>query len=74
MSALLAHVHFGSFGPLDWVLTALAALVGGVSIWLAVRYTLRPGESDPGHVKYLILDEPRTGAGRPADPRPADRA
>jgi hypothetical protein len=53
---LLAHAHFGGFSPLGWALVGLAALIGAWSIWLAVRYTVRPGEDDPNHVKRSILD------------------
>ena len=65
MNALLAHLHLESFTLFDWVLTALAAVSAGWSIWLAVRYTLKPGETDPSHPKFLIFDDRR-----PADPTP----
>lgn len=55
----MPHEHFQGFGVLEWTLTLTAALASAWCIWLAVRYTLRPGESDPGHIKRLILDEPR---------------
>jgi hypothetical protein len=55
----LAHAHFESLGTFEWMLVGIAALIGGWTIWLAVKYTLRPGEDEPDHVKRSILDDPR---------------
>lgn len=58
LAPLLAHAHFEDLSAVDWVLVGLAVLIGAWSIWLAVRYTVAPGEADHGHVKFSILDEP----------------
>jgi len=48
--------------PLEWILVAAAAMVLVWSLALALRYTLQPRETDPGHIKRRILlddvDEP----------------
>lgn len=40
---------------LEWVLVLLAAIVLVWTLGLALRYTIRPGEADPGHIKRRIL-------------------
>jgi hypothetical protein len=60
VSPFLAHAHFEDLGAFEWALVIVAALIGGWSIWLAVRYTLRPGEEERSHPKYMVLDEPAT--------------
>lgn len=44
-----------SSGLTDWVLLALAVLVVAVSLFLALRFFLRPGERDPTHIKRVVL-------------------
>jgi len=54
--------HASHASVLEWVLVLTAALVLVWSLALAVRYTVRPRETDPGHIKRRILldeiDEP----------------
>lgn len=65
----MPHEHFQGLSVLEWALTLAAALAAAWCIWLAVRYTLRPGETEPDHIKRLILDEPRRpSAGAPLLP------
>lgn len=40
---------------LDWVLVFAAVVVLAWTLGLALRYTVRPGETDPGHIKRRIL-------------------
>jgi hypothetical protein len=52
-----AHASHASI--FEWMLVLAAALVLVWSLVLALRYTVRPGETDPGHIKHRILtDEP----------------
>ena len=57
---LAAHEHLllEDFGPLEWGVTILAALVTIWVIWKSVRYTLEPGETEPDHIKRMILPDP----------------
>ena len=67
----VGHAHFENLGPFEWGLVILAALIGAWTIWLAVKYTLRPGEDEPEHVKRSILDGPRVApAGGTPPPAP----
>jgi hypothetical protein len=51
--------HASHASPLEWLLVCAAAVILVWSLAAALRYTLRPGESDPGHIKHRILhDEP----------------
>ncbi len=40
---------------LEWVLVITAAVVLVWALGLALRYTVRPEETDPGHIKRRIL-------------------
>ena len=69
---LAAHEHapFSSWGWLEWSIFGVCALVTAWVLWLAVKWTLRPGEEEPDHVKRSILDddEPRAASGPPPSP------
>ena len=52
--------HGASVSPtsmLDWALVAAAAIVLLWALWLALRHTVRPGETDAAHIKRRILDD-----------------
>lgn len=53
-------------GLSDWLLLGLAILVVAVAFVLCLRFFLRPGESDPRHIKREIL--------RDTSPRDAERS
>lgn len=54
-----AHKHptWADFGPVEWVAIVVAQLVAIWTIWKAVMYTLRPGETEPEHIKRVIFTE-----------------
>ena len=41
----------------EYVLVVVAAVVMVWTLVLALRYTLRPHETDPEHIKHRILDD-----------------
>jgi hypothetical protein len=41
----------------EWVLVFVAAVVLVWTLALAIRYTVRPEETDPGHIKRRILSD-----------------
>ena len=43
--------------PVEWLLVLAAAIVLVWSLALAIRYTIRPRETEPGHIKRRILDD-----------------
>jgi hypothetical protein len=43
--------------PVEWLLVLAAAIVLVWSLALAIRYTVRPHETEAGHIKRRILDE-----------------
>ena len=47
--------HASHASGLEWMLVLAAAVVLVWSLSLALRYTIRPGENDPGHIKRRIL-------------------
>ncbi len=59
-AALQAHSAHGGAArpaPYEYVLVGLA-IVGMVwTLYLAVRYTVRPGEDRPDHIKRAILED-----------------
>ena len=44
-----------SSGPVDWMLLGLAVVAVFVALLLCLRFFLRPGESDPMHIKREVL-------------------
>ena len=54
---MTGHSPFRDLTVLEWALVAPALAAALWVIWLAVRWTLFPGETDPGHVKRSILDD-----------------
>jgi len=40
--------------PIVWV----SAIIVGITLLLAVRMLVRPGEHAPGHIKRMVLNEP----------------
>ena len=69
MSLLADHAHgpLRGLAPWEWALFGAEALVFVWVLWLAIKWTLKPGEEDPGHVKRSILTDDALPAGR--DPR-----
>ena len=55
--------HASHASALEWLLVCAAAIVLVWALGLALRYTVSPRETDPGHIKRRILfddiDEPR---------------
>jgi len=71
MIAQVTHgLHHAAYAPsiLEWIAVAAAAVVLVWTLWLAVRYTVRPGETDADHIKRRILldeiDEAQEARGR----------
>ena len=54
------HVHptWADFTATTWIAVVLIAIAAFWSIWKAVMYTLDPGETEPDHIKRMILEEP----------------
>ena len=53
-----AHPTWSDFTPTTWVAVVLIAIGAFWSIWKAVMYTIHPGETEPDHIKRIILQEP----------------
>jgi len=49
--------HASHASPFEWLLVCAAAVILVFSLVAAFRYTLSPGETDPGHIKHRILDD-----------------
>jgi len=50
--------HDGAPGSIvEFILVAIALAVVLLSFYLAIRYTLRPGENSPDHIKRRVLDD-----------------
>ncbi len=43
--------------PVEWLLVLAAAIVLVWSLALAIRYTVRPRETEADHIKRRILDD-----------------
>jgi hypothetical protein len=61
---------FSAWGWVEWTIFVVCCLVTAWVLWLAVRWTFRPGEEEPDHVKRSILDDdPPPPASPPSPPR-----
>jgi hypothetical protein len=52
------HPTWANFGPTEWIAVVVAGVIAVWCVWKAVMYTLRPGETEPDHIKRRILEEP----------------
>lgn len=52
------HVDWSSFTVMEWIAVGASALFVAWSIWRAVDLTVHPGETEPDHIKRMILQEP----------------
>ena len=60
LALLQAHAGHGAAGRPDlfeYVLVGIAIVAAAWTIYLAVRYTVRPGENSPDHIKRRILED-----------------
>ena len=55
-------------GPVEWMVVSAAAIILLWALGLALRYTVRPGESDASHIKHRILVDETDSIG-PERPR-----
>ena len=64
----MEHAAASHASPLEWMLVCAAAAVLVWALGLAIRYTVRPEETDAAHIKHRILldetDEPEEARGR----------
>lgn len=45
--------------PIGWVIVIVGAIATLGTIVFAIYASVRPGEADPGHAKYLIFKDDR---------------
>ncbi len=50
-------MHAAPRGPFDYIIVALAVGVLLLTLYLCIRYLLKPGENQDDHIKKKILDE-----------------
>ena len=52
------HVGTSHASAIEWMLVFVAAVTLVWALGRALWYTVRPGETDPGHIKHrILLDE-----------------
>jgi hypothetical protein len=56
-----AGMHHGGgaaeHGLVEWLVVSVAVVILLCALGLALRYTVRPGETDATHIKHRILDD-----------------
>jgi len=67
------HSPFDRLSLFGWILVGVAAAVGVWTLWLSVRWTFFPGETEPDHPKRMILDDDAPPGASAPPARPADR-
>lgn len=49
----------GPGGTLDYIIISGAAVIVLATLILSIRFLVRPGETDPNHIKNLIISDER---------------
>ena len=47
----------GPSGSVDYLIAIVAVISVGISLFLAIKYLVRPKEGKPGHIKNIVLNE-----------------
>ncbi|HET8810792.1 MAG TPA: hypothetical protein VFM65_11085 [Flavobacteriaceae bacterium] len=47
----------GPTGNIDYIITAVAVITVGLSLFLAIKFLVKPKEGQPDHIKNIVLDE-----------------
>lgn len=47
----------GPTGNIDYIIIGVASVIVGISLFLSIKYLVRPKEKDVGHIKNIVLDE-----------------
>lgn len=72
---LWQHAHRQAASPLEYVAVAVAAVITAYALVRTVQATIRPGESEPDHIKRTVLDEePIVGKPSPSADEAGNRA
>jgi len=51
-------------GIWEYVIVAIAGMVFAISLYLCIKYFVRPGEGDKDHIKKRILEDDTRRLGR----------
>lgn len=54
----------GPSGTIDYLITWGAVVIVLITLWFSLKYLLKPQEKDPGHIKYMILNQNANAHGR----------
>ncbi len=46
----------GPEGNWDYIIISVAILVVSVTLILSLKFLIKPGEKDPGHIKNIVLE------------------
>lgn len=47
----------GPSGNIDYIIAIVAVITVGLSLFLAIKYLVKPKEGAPDHIKNIVLDE-----------------
>lgn len=47
----------GPEGAVDWIILGVSALIVLVTLILSIKFLVKPGEKNPDHIKYIVLDK-----------------
>lgn len=47
----------GPTGTIDYVIITVAAVIVAITLFLSIKYLIKPKEGNPDHVKNIVLDE-----------------
>lgn len=47
----------GPQGEWDWIIIWSAVVIVGVTLFLSMKFLIKPGENRPGHIKHIVVEE-----------------
>lgn len=47
----------GPTGSLDYVITWSAVVIVSITLFLSIKYLVKPQETDAGHIKNIVLNQ-----------------
>lgn len=47
----------GPTGSIDYIIGAVAVITVGISLFLAIKFLVKPKEEKPDHIKNIVLNE-----------------
>lgn len=47
----------GPQGEWDWIIIWSAVVIVGFTLFLSLKFLIKPGEKRPGHIKHIVVED-----------------